>query len=176
MCWDMTPFVVGLPIALSFSGSGLELISGWSGKRGRNKINQTKERLFCSMTEKGLKKLLVSGETETLEFKQSLTESFYETTSAFSNARGGVILLGVDKKGNITGVDPSSEFLEDLTNRIVNKMSIYPQIETIDIDQKRVLSVKIARLGFPISYESRYYERVGNTTREMSPEKLQALV
>jgi len=82
----------------------------------------------------------------------------------------------VDKKGNITGVDPSSEFLENLTNRIVNKMSIYPQIETIDIDQKRVLSAKIARSGFPISYEGRYYERVGNTTREMSPEKLQALV
>ncbi|MBA7711856.1 hypothetical protein ES703_120823 [subsurface metagenome] len=63
-----------------------------------------------------------------------------------------------------------------MTNRIVNKMSIYPQIETIDIDQKRVLSAKIARSGFPVSYEGRYYERVGNTTREMSPEKLQALV
>ncbi|MCK4618076.1 transcriptional regulator [Candidatus Aerophobetes bacterium] len=55
-------------------------------------------------------------------------------------------------------------------------MSIYPQIETIDIDQKRVLAVKIARSGFPVSCEGRYYERVGNTTREMSPEKLQALV
>jgi len=120
--------------------------------------------------------LLALGETETLEFKQSPNKSFYETTSAFSNARGGMILLGVDKKGNIRGVEPSSEFLENLTNRIVNKMSIYPQVETIDIDQKRVLSVKIARSGFPVSYEGRYYERVGNTTREMSPEKLQALV
>jgi len=80
------------------------------------------------------------------------------------------------KKGNITGVGPSSEFLENLTNRIVDKMSIYPQIETIDIDQKRVLAVKIAHSGFPVSCEGRYYERVGNTTREMSPEKLEALV
>ena len=128
------------------------------------------------MNKNELRKLLALGETETLEFKQSPNKSFYETTSAFSNARGGIILLGVDKKGNITGVDPSSEFLENLTNRIVNKMSIYPQIETIDIDQKRVLAVKIARSGFPVSCEGRYYERVGNTTREMSPEKLQALV
>jgi len=76
------------------------------------------------MNKNELRKLLASGETETLEFKQSPNESLYETTSAFSNARGGIILLGVDKKGNITGVDPSSEFLENLTNRIVNKMSI----------------------------------------------------
>ncbi|GAH21871.1 unnamed protein product, partial [marine sediment metagenome] len=30
--------------------------------------------------------------------------------------------------------------------------------------------------GFPVSYEGCYYERVGNTTREMSPEKLEASV
>jgi len=79
-----------------------------------------------------------------------------------------MILLGTDKRGNITGVEPSSRFLENLTNRIVNKISIYPQIETVDIDRRRVLAVKIARSGFPVSYEGRYYERVGNTTREMS--------
>ncbi|TET77116.1 MAG: transcriptional regulator, partial [Candidatus Cloacimonadota bacterium] len=44
------------------------------------------------MNERKLRKLLVSGETETLEFKQSPNKSFYETTSAFSNARGGIIL------------------------------------------------------------------------------------
>ena len=128
------------------------------------------------MNENELKKLLALGETETLEFKQSPNESFYETTSAFSNARGGTVLLGVDKKGNITGVNSSSEFLANLTNRIVNKISIYPQIETIDIDQKRVLAVKITRSAFPVSYDGRYYKRVGNTTREMNPEKLQALL
>jgi len=94
------------------------------------------------MNKNELKKLLALGETETLEFKQSPNESFYDTTSAFSNARGGTVLLGVDKKGNITGVNSSSEFLANLTNRIVNKISIYPQIETMDIDQKRVLAVR----------------------------------
>ena len=128
------------------------------------------------MNEKELRKLLALEETETLELKQTPNSSFYKTISAFANTKDGMILLGVDKKGNITGVKPSSKFLEDLTNRIVNKISIYPQIETVDIDRKRVLIVNVARTSWLVSYEGRYYERVGNTTREMNPEKLRALL
>jgi len=128
------------------------------------------------MNEKKLKILLASGETETVEFKERLNESFYKSISAFANTRGGTILLGVDKEGNITGVDSSSRFLEDLTNRIVNKISVYPQIEAMDIKQKRVLAVKVTRAGWLVSYGGRHYERVGNTTREMNRQKLRALL
>ncbi|MDI6890684.1 MAG: helix-turn-helix domain-containing protein [Thermodesulfovibrionales bacterium] len=128
------------------------------------------------MNEKELKKLLASGETETVEFKEIINDSFYKTLSAFANAKGGIIILGADIKGNIKGIEPSSRFLEDLTNRIVNKMSIYPNIETIDIKGKRVIAVKVARSSYPVSYEGRYYERVGNTTREMNTEKLKMLL
>lgn len=128
------------------------------------------------MNEKELEKLAASGETETVEFKESPNEHFYKSISAFANTKGGIILLGADKKGNIAGVEPSSRFLEDLTNRIVNKISNYPEIETIDIKGKRIIAVKIARSGFPISYEGRYYERVGNTTRKISKERLRALL
>ena len=123
-----------------------------------------------------LKKLLIFGETAMGEFKASPNEVFYKTISAFSNTKGGIILLGVDRKGSITGVEPVSRFLEDLTNRIVNKISIYPEIETIDIRGKRVIAFKVTRSGFPVSYEGRYYERVGNTTREMKPQKLRAFI
>ncbi len=129
-----------------------------------------------SMEEKELKRVLTSGETETLEFKESLNKAVYETISAFANTKGGTILLGVNNRGGIVGVEPSTRFLEDLTNRVVNKLSLYPEIETMDIGDKRIIAVKIARSGYPVSYEARYYERVGNTTREMSPEKLQAFL
>jgi ATP-dependent DNA helicase RecG len=87
-----------------------------------------------------------------------------------------MILLGVNKEGSITGVESSSKFLEDLTNRIVNKLSVYPEIETIDAAGKRVIAVRVVRSTFPVSYEGRYYERVGNTTREMSAKKLQVFM
>jgi ATP-dependent DNA helicase RecG len=128
------------------------------------------------MREKELTKILASGETEAVEFKESMSEALLKTISAFSNTKGGVIFLGVDKKGKITGVEPSGKFLEDLTNRIVNKVSIHPEIDTLDIKGGRVLALKVARSSYPVSYEGRYYERVGNTTREIAKEKLQALL
>ena len=123
-----------------------------------------------------LRKLLGSGETETVEFKEKPNDSFYKTISAFANTKGGIVLLGVNKKGEIVGVKFSAKFLEDLTNRIVNKLSIYPEIEAIDMEGKRVIAFKITRSGYLVSYEGRFYERVGNTTRQMSPEKLRALL
>lgn len=128
------------------------------------------------MNQKELKKFLNTGETETIEFKEIINDSFFKTLSAFANAKGGTIILGTDKRGGIKGIDQSSRFLEDLTNRIVNKLSLYPDIETIDFKGRRVIAVKVARSSYPVSYEGRYYERVGNTTREINPEKLRILL
>ena len=50
------------------------------------------------MTKEELIKLLASGETEILEFKERPNESFYKTISAFANTKGGTVLLGVNKK------------------------------------------------------------------------------
>jgi len=123
-----------------------------------------------------LKKFIITGETESIEFKENLNNSLFETISAFTNTKGGIILLGVDKKGNIKGIDPSSKFLEDLTNRIVNKLSIYPEIEVTEIDNKRIIGVRVPYSSYPVSYEGRYYERIGNTTREISQKKLKDLL
>jgi ATP-dependent DNA helicase RecG len=135
-----------------------------------------RSEVVCSMEEKELMKLLTYGETETIEFKEQPTEHFYKTISALANTKGGRILLGVNKTCNIVGVESTSNFLEEMTNRIVNKLSIYPEIETIDLKGKRVIVVKVPRSGYPVSYEGRYYERVGNTTREISQTKLKALL
>jgi len=128
------------------------------------------------MNEKELKRLLTLGETETVEFKESLCEGFYKTISAFANTRGGIILLGVDNENKIKGVDSSSKFLEDLTKNIVSKLSIHPVIETINIQRRRILAFKVIRSDFLVSYENHYYERFGNTTRKISKGKLQALL
>ncbi len=131
---------------------------------------------FYSMDEKELKKLLTIGETNTAEFKEIPNKAFYKTISAFANTKGGIILLGVDKNSNPAGIELSTRFLEDLTNRIVNKLSLYPDIETIDIEGKRVITVRVVHSGYLVSYEGRYYERIGNTTREMNQQKLKVLL
>ena len=40
-------------------------------------------------------------ETRILEFKETITNTFLKTVSAFSNYNGGMILFGVDNDGNV---------------------------------------------------------------------------
>ena len=40
-------------------------------------------------------------ETRILEFKETITNTFLKTVSAFSNYNGGTILFGVDDNGNV---------------------------------------------------------------------------
>ncbi len=39
-------------------------------------------------------------ETRILEFKETITNTFLKTVSAFSNYDGGTILFGIDDNGN----------------------------------------------------------------------------
>ena len=43
-------------------------------------------------------------ETRIVEFKETITNTFLKTVSAFSNYDGGTILFGVDDDGNVKGI------------------------------------------------------------------------
>ncbi len=43
-------------------------------------------------------------ETRRLEFKETVTNTFLKTVSAFSNYDGGTVFFGVDDDGNIKGL------------------------------------------------------------------------
>ena len=53
-----------------------------------------------------LKELIAKGESETLEFKKSPSEwkEIVETVSAFSNIKGGTIVVGIGDDGKIHSI------------------------------------------------------------------------
>ena len=50
------------------------------------------------------KESIIMRETRILEFKETITNTFLKTVSAFSNYNGGMILFGVDDDGNVKGL------------------------------------------------------------------------
>ena len=50
------------------------------------------------------KDAIIMRETRILEFKETITNTFLKTVSAFSNYDGGTILFGVDDDGNVKGI------------------------------------------------------------------------
>ena len=44
-------------------------------------------------------------ESEKVEFKSQMLEDLYKEVIAFANTDGGIIYIGVDDQGNLTGID-----------------------------------------------------------------------
>jgi ATP-dependent DNA helicase RecG len=65
-------------------------------------------------------------ETRTLEFKESITNTFLKTVSAFSNYDGGSILFGIDDDGNIKGIENPVQACLDIENKINDSISPQP--------------------------------------------------
>jgi len=118
--------------------------------------------------------ILKGTENTTVEFKEKINESIFNTISAFANKDGGIIYIGISDKKEIKGLEYNNSMLGDLTNKIVNLLGIHPKIDCIKINKKDVLQIKVKKSTLPVSYKGKYYTRVGNTTREMQGEELRS--
>jgi len=121
-----------------------------------------------------INQVLKSTESTRIEFKERINKSLFQTISAFANREGGEIYIGINDKKELKGFKLNNEELTILTNRIVNKLGIHPQIEHLKVKDKDILRILVNKSDLPISYEGKYYTRIGNTTREMQGEKLKA--
>ncbi|MCD6117057.1 ATP-binding protein, partial [bacterium] len=104
------------------------------------------------MTESELRKLINGGENLRVEFKKSrnkLPANLFETICAFLNTKGGLILLGIDDAGDITGIDNRvlSKLKKDIANLANNPQKLSPGImllvKEFKIGDKVVLSIKV---------------------------------
>lgn len=119
-----------------------------------------------------------AGEGQTLEFKKSFSEETLETICAFSNADGGIILIGVADDGKLDGLQIGRKTLEDWAQQINNAMD--PRIK-VDIEQSQIVlsdDRKIVKLtvhqshSCVVSVRGRYFRRVGKTNQKMNSEDI----
>jgi len=117
--------------------------------------------------------ILNSGESETVEFKKSTGEwkEIIETISAFANTKGGIILVGVDKKKKICGVSIGKGTIEDLTNKIINNTEpkIYPELGIQTLNKKKIIYIKVETYSYDVVLSfGKPFKRVGKNTVKMS--------
>jgi ATP-dependent DNA helicase RecG len=111
-------------------------------------------------------------ETRDVEYKERFTDRVMEAICAFANSGGGTLYIGISDDGEAIGVDLSNEMIKEMSDKIVSKLGIHPEIEIEEREGKEVIKISVKPSLIPISFNGRYYERVGNTTREMNPERL----
>lgn len=104
------------------------------------------------MTVDEIKKLIQDGEKIDVEFKESkdtITKDVFDTVCSFNNRNGGHILLGVNDKREIVGVnkDRVDKVIKEFTTSINNPQKIYPPLyllpEVFEIDNKKIIHIRV---------------------------------
>ena len=127
-----------------------------------------------------LAKLLTEGESETVEFKPSLsqTDKILEGVSAFSNTNGGILVIGVRDTGEVIGVDIGKRTLESLANTIKQNTDpkVYPSIHVEETDDKPVVVIEVEEgKQKPVLAFGRAFMRVGKTNQKLGYEEIRDL-
>ena len=135
--------------------------------------------MYDSLTE--LIEKISLGEDTTIEFKRALPHrnSLADEIAAFANARGGVILIGVDDNREIVGIDRRDLDTAEKTVVEICQDSIDPVLfiftEKLRIDDKNLLKIEVPRSLFVHKTSNGYFIRQGSSKREMPTEQLARL-
>ena len=116
-------------------------------------------------------------ESRNLEFKESPTDSFLKTVSAFANFGGGTIIFGVRDDGVEVGVEDPADVALRIENKINDSIDPRPSF-SIDVnDGNRTVSVEIEPGSHkPYLYRSKAYRRSDSATVEVDRLELGRLI
>ncbi len=122
------------------------------------------------------------GEDSTIEFKRELPrrDSLADEITAFANARGGALLIGVDDDGDIVGLDQHNLDRTEKTVVEICRDSIEPHVpafaERMQLDGKVLLKVDVPRSLFVHKSPGGYLARQGSSKRVMPTDQLARLL
>jgi ATP-dependent DNA helicase RecG len=133
------------------------------------------------MKEKSLTKIIGNSESLNAEWKPSLSQinEIIETTSAFSNAEGGRIFIGISTSGRLLGVQVGKDTIENLANQISQHTDpkVHPRIITKAINNKHIIIIDIRESHDKLTLAfGRPYIRVGKSTMKMSKDEYERLI
>jgi predicted HTH transcriptional regulator len=130
-----------------------------------------------------LKTKIQNGEDSYTQFKVNMTNSdkLAEELVAFSNARGGLLIIGVDDNGVVVGVaDKDIRRLNQLIGNVINDNvtpPIYPLVTIENIEDKKLLVIEVEE-GVSKPYSTNkgiYLTKAGSDKRKVSPDELRRL-
>lgn len=123
-------------------------------------------------------------ETEKIEFKRDFTEEIYKEVIAFANTDGGVIYVGIDNDGNVTGIANVDEEYTRITNGI--RDAIMPDVTMFvhyTIQNNKVVQITVSEGTNKPYYlkkkglkPSGVYVRQGASSVPASPELIRQMI
>ena len=115
-------------------------------------------------------------ETRIIEFKETITNTFLKTVSAFSNYNGGEIYFGIDDNGNVKGIADVKQSCLDIENKINDSISPQPDY-TLEIQKDSTIKLTVkSGIHKPYLYKSKAYKRNDTATIEVDTLEFSRLI
>ncbi|RAV28520.1 ATP-binding protein [Sinomicrobium soli] len=107
-------------------------------------------------------------ESQNIEYKSTWHDDYLKWVCGFANAQGGVIFIGKDDNGNVSGIDDHKRLMDDIPNKIRNAMGITVEVNLHEESGKHFIEIITLPYSVPISLRGRYYYRSGSTKQELT--------
>jgi len=131
------------------------------------------------MARKEIKDLIEEREHVELKSSLSLINEIIEAVSAFSNAEGGKIIVGVNNAGKVLGIEIGKGTIENLANTIGQNTDpkVQPAIKVETIDKKKIVIIVVKEsLDKLVLAFGRPFKRVGKSSPKMSKDEYESLI
>ena len=106
-------------------------------------------------------------EAQHIEWKQSWRDEYLRWICGFANAEGGVLVIGRNDKGVVTGLPNAAKLLEDIPNKARDILGIMVQVNLREEAGKEYLEIVVDPYPYPVSYKGEYHYRSGSTKQEL---------
>ena len=106
-------------------------------------------------------------ENQNIEYKESWRDEYLKWICGFANAHGGRLLVGVNDKGQVIGIENPKKLIEDIPNKVRDVMGILVEVNCFEENHQPYIEVVVEPYPYPISYHGHYYQRSGATNQEL---------
>jgi ATP-dependent DNA helicase RecG len=110
--------------------------------------------------------IIKQGENEGIEFKTSFCKEVIESIVAFSNTKGGKVIVGVNDNKNIAGITVSDESIQNWLNQIKQNTNpqVIPDVQTLELNNRNIVVFDVMEYPIkPVAYRNKYFKRIANS-------------
>jgi ATP-dependent DNA helicase RecG len=106
-------------------------------------------------------------ENQHIEWKESWRDEYLKWICGFANAEGGVLVIGRNDKGKVTGLTNAAKLLEDIPNKVRDILGIMVKVNLREKAGKECLEIVVDPYSNPVSYRGEYFYRCGSTNQTL---------
>lgn len=106
-------------------------------------------------------------ESQLIEWKESWRDEYIQWICGFANAQGGVLVIGKNDKGKITGIANAGKLMRDIPNKVRDILGIMVDVNLKTERGKDYLEIRVEAYHYPVSYKGQYHYRSGSTKQEL---------